>query len=309
LALRKTHRAAQARTVLVNRGANHMEIETTVEQQSGITIVILSYERMKGLSALLKSLSSQQLDGFDIELILFNNSPRVRLTTSWFSKIGRLLRRFNDVKVMNSSYNWRWSMRYALATVARHETVLFIDDDITLIAPDFISYMYRTFRTLRPVDILSCWNTLWVEWKDDYFSTVSMGFTTPEIDELIQTDTCGPGICMFNRETIMTPRLLQVVMRPEYVEATDMAFSLIAAIETGSRSYYLPSYGMLKFHREYKKEALTGKDGHYDARHALYKSLLKDGYRPVLSKACSRENREGPAWKAGQKLLAMKHKW
>src|SRR5208337_5155496 len=79
---------------------------------SGISIIIISYERMRSLAALLRSLLNQNLDGIEIELIICNNSNQSQLGKSFFSRVGRYLTRFKDIKVFNSDYNWRDRIRY-----------------------------------------------------------------------------------------------------------------------------------------------------------------------------------------------------
>lgn len=299
---------ASERLISANDGTRAQSSSRKV-QDTGLTTIILSYERMKALTALLKSLLQQHLNDLDIELILFNNSSRIQLTTSPLSRIGRLSRKFSDVKIVNSIHNWRDSIRYALATVARYETILFLDDDITLLDPNFIRYMFDTFRTLRPVDILSCWNTLWVDWQNNYFSAVSLAFTTPEITELTECDTCGTGICMFNKSMLLNPKILEIAMCSNFPQAYDMGFSLIAAMECDSRRYYLPSHGMLKFHKQYTKKALSAYTGHYEDRYGLYKSLFNCGYKPVLSKLLSESKSTTPEWRAARILPVVKHHW
>jgi len=275
----------------------------------GITLVVLAYERMRALEALLGSLLRQDVAGLGLELILCNNSQRVHLTRERQSRLAKLLRRFADAKVFDSSHNWRTPVRYSLATLARYETILVLDDDITLLDPHFIRYMFDVSQTLRPVDILSCHNTIWVEWTDEYFSTVMMSVSTPEITELTQTDTCGPGICMYNNR-ILTPRVLERIMRPDFGKGNDMIFPLVAAMECGSRVYFLPCCGMFKFHRQQTKAALCQQPGHYEARYAYYKLLLEEGYRPVLSRLSSRfANRNSPEQRAVRELRVRKHPW
>jgi hypothetical protein len=186
---------------------------------------------------------------------------------------------------------------------------MFIDDDITLVDQNFVKYMYDSFKNLRSIDIISCWNTLWVDWTNDYLTNVSMGFNTNEITEITQTDTCGPGICMFNKQILLNQRILDVVRPLDYPQATDMAFSLIAALEFGSRGYFLPSYGMLKIHQQYTKGALNAETGHYHDRYALYKSLFSSGYEPVLSRLSAKSSRDTPEWRAAQLLPAVRNQW
>jgi glycosyltransferase involved in cell wall biosynthesis len=278
------------------------------DENMGISIIILSYERMDALEELLKSLLRQELEGMPIELIVCNNSPRVALSQSDSSKIGKLLNRFADVKLFNSSFNWKLKVRYPLATLAKYETILFIDDDFILLDPNFIRYMYETHKTLRPVDILSCHSRLWVEWNEKSCSAVLLNYEAPKIMELTETDVCGPGISMFNKKIAMNEAVL--TMPPKFPKAVDMAFSIIAAIELGSRNYYLPSYGMLKTHEQKKQGAICANVGFYYELYALYKLLLEKGYEPVLKRLSSLGIvDDSPEWRAARTLSPQKYPW
>lgn len=265
---------------------------------------------MKALEALLKSLLRQELGDIELELMICNNSSRIYLKKSRFSKIGRLLRTFSDVKIVNSSFNWRCKIRYTLSTLAKYDTILFLDDDIVLIDPNFIRYMFTTFQKLRSIDILSCWNTLWVDCNDDFFVMVPLIFESPEITVLTQSDTCGPGICMLGKQLLMNSKILN--MHPQaYPLADDMALSIIASMECGSRSYYLPSYGLLKFHKQHLKGALHKQQEHYDDLYSLYKFLWKKGYKTVLSRLSYQisKKKSTPESHAAQTLQKIKRKW
>jgi glycosyltransferase involved in cell wall biosynthesis len=248
----------------------------------GVTVIVLTYRRPAALAALLRSLLRQKLGNLPLELMVCNNAPEIRLGPSRFSALGRLFRQFGDLKIFNSSHNWRCRVRYAVATLAAHDTIMFIDDDITLLDRNFIRYMYDNFRTLGPHDLLSCWNGLWVEWTEEYFRHVSLNFETQGITRLTQTDTIGPGICMFRKGLLANERILD--LSRGFPRADDMALPLVAALEFGSRSYFLPSYKMLEMHYEYNRNALYTVPGHTAQLYAQLKSLLHEGYRPVLSR-------------------------
>jgi hypothetical protein len=275
---------------------------------AGITVVALTYQRPAALAALLRSLLRQELGNLPLELLVCNNAPGVHFAPSRVSALGRLFRRFPDLKIFNSSHNWRCRVRYAVATLAAHDTIMFIDDDITLLDRNFIRYMYENFLVLGPRDLLSCWNTLWVDWNEADFSCVSLNFDTPEITRLTQTDTIGPGICMFSKELLVNARILD--LSRGFAKADDMAFPLVAALEWGSRSYFLPSYRMLEMHYEYNQNPLYTVSGHTTELYAQFKGLLKEGYQPVLSRtgAGSPEN-ETPERDAARRLPAMRYSW
>jgi glycosyltransferase involved in cell wall biosynthesis len=283
-------------------------LESVPRPADGVTVIVLTYQRPAALAALLRSLLQQELGSLPLEVMVCNNAPGVRLKPSRFSALGRLCRRFADLKIFNSSYNWRCRVRYAVATLAAHDTIMFIDDDITLLDRNFIRYMYENFRTLGSKDLLSCWNTLWVDWNEDNFSCVSLTFETPGITRLTQTDTIGAGICMFNKELLVNARILD--LSRGFPKADDMAFPLVAAVEWGSRSYFLPSYRMLEMHYEYNRNPLYTVLGHTTELYAQFKELLNEGYQPVLSRMAAGGVGTGtPEGDAAQRLPAMKYSW
>ncbi|KAA3646328.1 MAG: glycosyltransferase [Chloroflexi bacterium] len=250
----------------------------------GLSVVVLSYERMEGLQAMLESLSTQELEGAELELLLVNNSPSYELSQDGKTPIGRLLNSFDDVKLLNSNYNWSTASRYATATLARNETILFLDDDLILQDPNFVSDMYKAFQELGPADILSCWNELWVAWDENQLHTVSLDFQVPGITQITPTDTCGPGISMFNKTILQNRTVQETVMRPKYPKADDMGFALVTALEHKGGRYYFPAKGRLAFHDQKEKGALDTRSGRYQDLLALYKDLFKQGYTPVLER-------------------------
>lgn len=278
------------------------------EKSEGLSIVIVSFERLGALKILLKNLAKQELEGIDTELIIISNSPKVKITTSRFSALGRLLYKFHEPKVLNSSYNWGPGIRYAIATAAKYRTILFFDDDIYPINPSFIAKMYHTFKALRPTDILTCWADLWVEWTDDYLSTVSMGFKTPEITELTECDYCGTGISMFNKKILMHPDMLDIPL--EYRFADTAWFPWIPSIVHGTRKYYFPSFGMLRFHKEQRRASLSRRDGYEKFIFSARRAMLERGYRPVLGKIEQRcWLNDSPEQVAARKLQVVTRSW
>jgi len=253
---------------------------------SGISIIIISYERMRSLAALLRSLLNQNLDGIEIELIICNNSNQSQLGKSFFSRVGRYLTRFKDIKVFNSDYNWRDRIRYSLGTVAKYETLMFLDDDVVLLDPNFVRHMFHNFRKLRPEDILSCWADIWIEWETDNFRVVSLSFYEPEPKELTLVDTCGMGISMLNRQILFNPVIAG--MNRIFERVGDYIFPLMSTMELGTKCYFLPCYKMIKFHRQASKHAICQGDGFYNSVLQIFGFLLENGYSPLLEREASR---------------------
>lgn len=274
---------------------------------TGVSLVVLSYERPAALRSLLDSLLRQDLTGLDLELLLCNNSSRVHLRRSPFSAIGRRLQAFPDVKVFNSSHNWLCRVRYTVATLARHDVILFLDDDLTLVHPTLIRRMVDTFRTLQPCDILSCWTALWTEWDDRHLTKVRMGFLYPETTELTECDYVGPGICMFAKQILFHPALQDLPV--EFHRSDSAWFPWLTAMELGTRKYYMPSHGMVRVHAESAKAALGSLPGFRAEQYAAYKRMWKRGYTPVLATERHRGRTDSPEVRAAKTLRQERDAW
>jgi len=248
---------------------------------SGVSIIILSYQRLGALQALLEALLRQDLAGIPIELIVCSNAPDVSLRASRFSTLGRLFRRFPDLKILNSSHNWLCRIRYTLATLARHDVILFLDDDLIPVHPGLIRQMAETLGTLGPNDILSCWTALWTKWDDVELTKVRMGFIYPQTTQLTECDYVGPGVSMFNKRILFHSGLLDLA--EEFHRSDSTWFPWLTSMKLGSRKFYMPSYGMLRIHAEARRGALTDQPGFRAGQYAGYKKMWKRGYVPVLA--------------------------
>jgi hypothetical protein len=112
---------------------------------------------------------------------------------------------------------------------------------------------------------------------------------------------------MFNKRLLFTPKIME--MFNDFEKACDMAFPLVANIVWGSRGYFFPCYGMLKMHEDNYMHALCAVPGHYEERYALYKKLLQEGYKPVMSKDSGQFEGESPENLAVRLLPAVKYAW
>lgn len=282
--------------------------ESTNDNPDGVTVIVLSYERMKSLELMLKSLCKQDMGRIPFELVLCNNSPRFHLKKSYFSGVGRVLKRFPDVKILNVNYSWRTGIRYALASLAKYNTICFLDDDVVLHRQDFLAYMVENYKKLNQFDILSCWCRLWSRCEENDHEVISLTFQNTEaITDLTRCDVAGPGVCMFNKK-ILSPNVLSSVIAPEVPGTYDMGFSLAVSMEHGGQSYFLPSHGMLEFHDESRKAPLaTSEQG--KAMNAFFKRMYRKGYKPVLSRLSPSELRDSPEQKAVDLIAPVKILW
>lgn len=273
----------------------------------GVTVIVLTYFRPDGLNALLASLAEQNLGDLGLEVIICNNAPGRRLG-GW--QFRRRVKALPDVKVLDSSYNWACSLRYAIATMAKYETVLFLDDDFVLLEKDFVQRMYGRFRKLGSKDILSCWTNIWAEWDDTGFSTISLTFLADDAPDVVEVDTVGPGLSMFYRDTILDPEVFAEIMSPPFPKVDDMAFGIVTSMKRGTRKYFMPCYGMLRSHRQTRTKALATRSGRYDDLHAYYKQCLANGFEPLL--LCQERERPGeetPERRLARSLPRQRFQW
>jgi len=252
------------------------------EKPKGISIVVVSFERLGALKVLLDALIKQDYRGIPVELILVNNSPRYNLSKSLFSAVGRRIGKISDCKIVNSQFNWGPGIRYAMATTAAYQTLLFIDDDIFPTDYTFIADMYSEFMKLDEHDILTCWADLWVDWGEDFLTTASINFLSPEIKRLTECDYAGTGINMIRKRTLIHPDLLDI--RPEFKFADTAWYPWLPTIIYGSHKYYYPSYNRLAFHKEKKIGSLCAREGYEQFIFSARKEMLALGYLPARSR-------------------------
>jgi hypothetical protein len=275
-----------------------MEDITRMEKGPGCTVIVISYDRPHALESLLRGLSVQRLDHVAMELMVCNNAQDVQLSSLQDTSIGRLLHLFPDVKIMNSSHNWLCRVRYPMATLARHDTIIFIDDDVVIKDDQFVKYMYDAFTTVGPTDILSCWTALWTEWNDDHLKKVRMNWSHATPDVMIECDYAGPGLCIFDRRILIDSGVLRLPR--EFHRSDSTWFPWLTAMRLGTRKYYLPSYGRVEFHPEGQRHALMKVTGFREEMYAQYKAIWKQGYVPVLERKASEPDFENSleAWAA-----------
>lgn len=250
----------------------------------GVSIIVLSYERMDALIKNLTSIVAQEMDGVPLEIIVLNNSANMNIHPSRFTAIGRLLRQYPQIKVLNSSYNWRTDIRYGVAYSALYDTIMFIDDDIHLLDNRYVIDVYRQKQQLGLYDVVSCWNTLWTSWDENGIELVSASLLDPNVTELVRTDTCGPGISMFNRHLILDIRARNNLISRDFPSATDMVLGLLTNYIWGGTTYCFPAHKRVRFHDQHKQSALHELPDFISDRMKIYKRLWKDGYQPVLER-------------------------
>lgn len=251
----------------------------------GLSIIVTSYRRLDALYDNLTSLLNQDLRDLAIEIIVINNAKEVQLAPSRFSRLGRLFRAHPEIKLVNSRHNWMIFMRYGLAYVAFYDTLLFLDDDIYFLDNDVVYDMYQTLAGLASYDIVSSWNTLWTAWSETELQYVNVTLWNAEVTQLTMTDTCGPGISMFNRALIMDERAQRYLISWSLPDAGDIALGLLANMLRGGTTYAMPMHGRADFGRQHKLRALHERPEFMSNRFRLFKDMLHNGYEPVIARA------------------------
>lgn len=258
---------------------------TVTPDQPGLTVIVTSYERMISLHQNLTSLLEQQMDDIPVEIIVVNNSTNVTLRPSWWSKIGRLFRQQPQIRLINSHYNWRIYFRYGIAYFAMYDTILFLDDDIYFRDNTIMHDMYQILMGLGEYDIVSSWNMLWTSWTDDELSNVSASLLDPELTELTKTDTCGPGISMFNKKLVLDARAQKYLITWNIPDAGDYALGLLSHLLWSGTTYAIPAYKRIAFSQEFQKNALHLNEPNFVSdRMRLFKEILHHGYVPVIKR-------------------------
>jgi len=245
---------------------------------NGITIIIVTYKRNSTLLKLLKSILGQQIN-IPIEIYIINNWHKQILQKNILTPVGRVLRKIDDIKVINNSENMGCSFRYSLATYSKYETILLLDDDIELLDNHFISRMYNFLHERSDIDIVSCWCSRFNHPKIDYFDTESFSFLS-DIEGVHEVDLIGPGVSMFNKKILFS----DLVNIPEkYRDVDNIWFSIMPTVLLGSKKYYFPSYGMLQFIKDHGKEAMCRRDYMRKLKDDATNELVAMGYVPVSS--------------------------
>ena len=168
--------------------------------------------------------------------------------------------------------------------MAKYDTVLTLDDDIVFQDNVIVYDMYDTLMGLSKYDIVSCWNSIWTHWSDTEYHYARATFWIPELTELTKTDTCGPGICIFNKDLILDARVQRYLVKWKGSRPSDMTLGLLSNLLWNGTTFAMPMYGRVQFHPEYTKNALHIHPDTYPDRGKIYKSMLHDGYKPLITR-------------------------
>lgn len=170
--------------------------------------------------------------------------------------------------------------------------------------------MYKAYQKLEPTDILSCWNTIWSDWNNDTVTLMPINLWTPAINGIIPCDTCGTGIAMYNRNLVMNQQILDVVVRPQFPNAYDYGFGIIAQMIWGGSVYYFPAFGRLDFHRQHTSKAIHQVENFHQQKLQLLKTLWQSGYQPVLERKDELNlTEDSPFFDAMRSVSANCYKW
>lgn len=255
-----------------------------LDPKPGLSIIVVTYRRMDAVQANLEALLRQDLGDIPSEIIVINNDPETVFRPSRWSKLGRLFRANPQIKLVNARNDWMSIIRWGMAFMARYDTVLTLDDDIVFQDDSIVKDMYETLMGLEMYDIVSCWNWIWTQWTETEYQHAQVTFWLPELTELTKTDTCGSGISMFNKELILDARAQRYLTFREMIPAGDMALGLLSNMLWHGTTYAMPMHGRVEFHPEFQKNALHVRPNFYPEITRLYKLMLRNGYKPLITR-------------------------
>jgi len=168
--------------------------------------------------------------------------------------------------------------------------------------------MYDTLMGLGEYDIVSCWNMLWTRWTDSELFHVSASLLDGDLTELTKTDTCGPGISMFNKQLLFDARAQKHVITWNIPDAGDYALGLLSQMVWGGTTYAIPAFKRVAFSEEFQKNALHIKEPNFVSdRMRLFKEMLNNGYTPVIQRESFDEN--SPEMKLIQRMEERSKNW
>lgn len=98
-----------------------------VSQERQISVVILNWKRPDGVKKICKYLNNESLIS---EIIVWNNNPKMNINFDGFK-----------TKTINCSVDFGLFTRFAAASLAKNECILFHDDDI-LAPPDTLKFLF-----------------------------------------------------------------------------------------------------------------------------------------------------------------------
>lgn len=246
--------------------------------KNGISIVIVTYKRNHSLRILLRSILRQKLP-LPTEIILLNNDPETQIQIPQFlAFFVKIFYKIKHIKIVNFSQNYGCQIRFAFATMAKYDTILFLDDDIKLLDKNFVSHMHAELENFGEKDIISCWCARFKSNKN-YYETDGFSFET-NIKQPVELDLVGPGISMF-KKTLLTPELISIP--PRYQPVDNVWFSLMSTILEDSKKYFVPCYKMLEFVQN-DVNPMYAQEGVAEMKSIAIKELVKKGYQSVIEK-------------------------
>lgn len=138
--------------------------------------------------------------------------------------------------------------------------------------------MYDTSLKYRDKDIVSCWCAK-INNKEDQVYTSATLINFKEEHEEQEVDLIGPGVCIYDKN-LLSPELIAVPL--EYRHIDNIWFSIMPSVLYGTRKYYMPSHGMLRFNLEAANTGLYVQEGMNDVKNKVTKSLMSKGYTPLF---------------------------
>jgi|GEM_PF-1126017 hypothetical protein len=235
---------------------------------NGLSTIITTYKRNFSLNLLIKDLEKQVFN-FPIEVIVINNNLKP-------IKISSKLK----IKIINNFNKNRCSSRYKIAKSSKHQTIVFLDDDVHLKDRLFLSEFKSFFDKKTKKDIASSWCSVFKPNSLEYFSAQGVNFNTS--NEESETDLIGPGISIFDK-SILTKEIISVPKRFEI--ADNVWFSLQTSLVHKTKKYYFPSKNKVGFRKSHLSPfALYRSSVGKEQKEKSLEHFFNKGYLPIFAK-------------------------
>ncbi len=240
----------------------------------GLSIIITTWKRDRSAKNLLEEIARSETNR-PMEVIILDDNHRF-FHHPFPKTIGDI-----PVKVISLDYNPGCWIRFKSTVFACYDTLLFLDDDVKLLSPHFISKFLHAFGGLTHKDIISSWCQKLIGPHWGYFDSQSVSFLG-EDTTLVEVDIVGPGICLLNKD-LLTPSIYEIP--EEYREADNVWISMMTSLVHGSRKYYCPTAGMVEFRNSHKNSSAMYRSATVvDAKTRAVKNLIEEGYVPILKR-------------------------
>ena len=237
-----------------------------------------------------EALLSQDLVDIPSEIIVVNNDPETVFRPSRWSKLGKLFRANPQIKLVNAQNDWMSIIRWGMVYMAHYDTVLTLDDDIVFQDKDIVKDMYDTLMCLDKYDIVSCWNSIWTQWTETEYEYARAIFLDAGIDRVDQNRYLRIRNQHLQQRVDSGCARSAASHHPRY--AAGCRYGAGTAVEYAVEWHNLCNADVWagRIPCRIPEECAARTAGLLPERHRLYKLMLENGYKPLITRETLAEN-------------------